>query len=67
MDRNIEVAAAAATDGKTAQPRNVNLHISEKKLIELVRSIKNGEITSVKIQNGLPVFYIIDLKERRFL
>lgn len=67
MDQNIEVAATVVTDNKAAQLCNTNLHISEKKLIELIRSIKNGEITSIKIQNGLPIFYIINLRDRKFL
>jgi hypothetical protein len=46
---------------------DVKLHISEKKLIELIRSLKNGEITSIKIQNGLPVYYIINLENRRLI
>jgi len=66
MAQDIEVSATV-TDNKAAQLSNVNLHISEKRLIELIRSIKNGEINSIKIQNGLPVFYIINLKDRRFL
>ena len=67
MAQDIDVSASAVTDSKAAQLCSVGLHISEKKLIELIRSIKNGEINSIKIQNGLPVFYIINLKDRRFL
>jgi hypothetical protein len=44
---------------------DVKLHISEKRLIELIRSINEGEISSIKVQNGLPVFYIINLENRR--
>ena len=46
---------------------DVSLHISEKRLIELIRSIKEGEISSIKVQNGLPVFYIINLENRRLV
>ena len=67
MAQDIDVSASAVTENKAAQLSNVSLHISEKKLIELIRSIKNGEINSIKIQNSLPVFYIINLKDRRFL
>jgi len=66
MAQDMEISASAVTENKAAQLSNVNLHISEKRLIELIRSIKNGEINSIKIQNGLPVFYIINLKDRRF-
>ena len=67
MAQDIDISASAVTDNKAAQLSDVNLHVSEKRLIELIRSIKNGEINSIKIQNGLPVFYIINLKDRRFL
>lgn len=67
MDQNIEGDISAVTGSKVAQLCSMNLHISEKKLIELIRSIENGEITSIKIQNGLPIFYIINLRDRKFL
>jgi hypothetical protein len=66
MAHDIEVSATV-TDNKAAQSNNFCLHISEKRLIDLIRSIKNGEINSIKIQNGLPVFYVINLKDRRFM
>ena len=68
MDQKVDlVAAADAIPGKEAPICNVNLHASEKRLIELIRSLKNGEINSIKIQNGLPVFYVINLKDRRLI
>ena len=67
MAQDIDVSVSAVMDNKAAQLSSMNLHISEKRLVELIRSIKNGEINSIKIQNGLPVFYIINLKDRRFL
>ena len=66
MDQNIEIANTTVADSKDAQLCNANVHVSEKKLIEIIRSIKNGEINSIKIQNGLPVFYMINLKDRKF-
>ena len=45
----------------------VNLHQAERKLIELIRAMKNGEISCIKVQNGLPVFYIIDLKDKKLI
>lgn len=42
------------------------LHPSEQKLIEAIRAIKQGEIETVKIQNGLPVIFKITLGEGRF-
>ena len=41
----------------------VELHSSERKLIEAIRSINSGEIESIKIQNGLPVLFKISLGE----
>jgi hypothetical protein len=45
----------------------VNLHGAEKKLIELIRTLKEGEINCIKIQNGLPVFYVMNLENRRLM
>ena len=68
MDHKIELDAAAdIAGGKDVVLCDVGLHASEKRLIEFIRSLKNGEINSIKIQNGLPVFYVINLKDRRFL
>jgi bisphosphoglycerate-dependent phosphoglycerate mutase len=67
MEQNVELMTTTEAESKAVMLCNVNLHVSEKKLIELLRSIKDGEISSIKIQNGLPVFYIIDLKDRRFV
>lgn len=67
MDQNIESDISVVSESKAAQLCNMNLHVSEQKLIELIRSIENGEITSIKIQNGLPIFYIINLRDRKFL
>jgi hypothetical protein len=44
----------------------VELHPSERKLIETIRSINAGEIESIKIQNGLPVIFKITLGEGKF-
>lgn len=41
----------------------VELHPSEQKLIEAIRSISSGEIESIKIQNGLPVIFKLSLGE----
>ena len=44
----------------------IELHPSERKLIEAIRTIDLGEIESIKIQNGLPVIFKITLGEGRF-
>jgi len=68
MEQNIELTETKSLSGeKKTIYVNVNVHDSEKKLIDIMRSIENGEISTVKIQNGLPVFYIINLKDRRFV
>lgn len=68
MDKKIELNASSVTANIKDVPHcNVRLHSSEKKLIELIRSIENGEINSIKIQNGLPVIYVINLMDRRFV
>ncbi len=67
MEQNIEAAISDVTDGRVVKRSTMNLHISEKRLIDLIRSIRSGEITSIKIQNGLPIFYIINLRDRKFL
>jgi hypothetical protein len=41
----------------------VELHPSEKKLIETIREIDSGEIESIKIQNSIPVIFKITLGE----
>ncbi len=67
MTHDLElVQSLSGIKANNAVQRDVNLHASEKNLIELTRSIKDGEITTIKIQNGLPVFYIINLEQRRF-
>ena len=45
----------------------VELHPSERKLIEAIRAIDSGEIESIKIQNGLPVIFKISLGEGKFI
>ena len=44
----------------------MDLHPSEKKLIEAIRDMDDGEIEVLKIQNALPVIYKISLKTERF-
>jgi bisphosphoglycerate-dependent phosphoglycerate mutase len=45
----------------------MDIHGSEKRLIEMLRSMERGEIESIKIQNGIPVFYRIALSGEMFL
>ena len=40
---------------------SMEVHIAEKRLIELMRSVGTGEIEIIKIQNGLPVISKITL------
>ena len=44
----------------------MELHPSEWRLIEAIRSIDSGEIESIKIQNGLPVIFKIALGKMKF-
>lgn len=68
MDQAIEASVIVDASGREdISLCNVKLHVSEKKLLELIRSIQEGEISSIKIQNGLPVFYIINLKDKKFI
>jgi len=43
------------------------LHPFERKLIEKLRSIRSGEVTSIKVQDGLPVIIQIAHEENDFL
>lgn len=45
----------------------MEVHASEKGLIELIRSIRSGDIESIKIQDGLPVLYRIALEKELFM
>lgn len=40
----------------------MELHPSEKRLIEVLRSIASGEVASIKIQDGLPVMFSLTQK-----
>jgi hypothetical protein len=60
MDKKMEVR-------NVAEKCRVNLHEAERKLIELIRTLKDGEINCIKIQNGLPVFYVMSLEDRRLM
>jgi hypothetical protein len=44
----------------------LKLHPSEQKLIKTIRAIDQGEIESIKIQNGLPVIFRIPLSGESF-
>ena len=46
---------------------NMELHTFEKRLIEMLRSMVTGEVSSIKIQDGLPVIFQITHKEKSFL
>ncbi len=43
-----------------------DLHPKERELIELIRELKYGVITSLRIQHGLPEVADIPLKKVRF-
>ena len=45
----------------------MELHTFEKRLIEMLRSMVTGEVSSIKIQDGLPVIFQITHKEKSFL
>jgi hypothetical protein len=38
---------------------DMELHPFEKRLIEILRSIDSGEVSSIKVQDGLPVIFQI--------
>lgn len=40
--------------------RPIAVHSAEVKLIEFIRSIYSGELSTIKIQNGLPVLLQIE-------
>ena len=44
----------------------IELNPAEWKLIEEIRKIENGEIELIKIQNGLPVYFKIELQAELF-
>jgi len=46
---------------------NMELHTFEKRLIEMLRSMVTGEVSSIKIQDGLPVIFQIKHKKKTFL
>ena len=46
---------------------SMEVHIAEKRLIELMRSVGTGEIEIIKIQNSLPVISRITLNNNVLL
>ena len=44
----------------------IELEPAEWKLIEAIRNLENGEIGLIKIQNGLPVYFKIELQAELF-
>lgn len=44
----------------------IELHPKERELIELIRKLRYGEITSLRIQHGLPEIADVPLKKVRF-
>ena len=47
--------------------KDMDLHPFEKKLIETIRALGDGEIEVLKIQNSLPVIYKILLGTGNFI
>ena len=45
---------------------NMELHTFEKRLIEMLRAMVTGEVSSIKIQDGLPVIFQVTHKEKSF-
>jgi len=45
---------------------DMELHTFEKRLIEMLRAMVTGEVSSIKIQDGLPVIFQITHKEKSF-
>jgi len=46
---------------------DMELHTFEKRLIEMLRSMVTGEVSSIKIQDGLPVIFQITHTEKSFM
>jgi len=42
----------------------MELHSFEKKLIEMLRAMVTGEVSSIKIQNGLPVIFQVEVEHK---
>ena len=45
----------------------MELHTFEKRLIEMLRAMVTGEVSSIKIQDGLPVILQVTHKEKSFM
>ena len=45
---------------------DMELHTKEKRLIEMLRSMVTGEVSSIKIQDGLPVVFQIMNTEKKY-
>ena len=43
----------------------MELHTFEKRLIEMLRAMVTGEVSSIKIQDGLPVIFQITHTEKK--
>ena len=46
---------------------DMELHTFEKRLIEMLRAMVTGEVSSIKIQDGLPVIFQVAHGENDFL
>ena len=44
----------------------LELHPLEKKLIETLRSIDSAVVSKIKVQDGLPVLFYVELDEESF-
>jgi hypothetical protein len=51
---------------KERKPALADLRAAEAGLIEAIRSIKDGEIELIKIQDGLPVYFKVKLQAELF-
>ena len=54
------------TDINMDMDADMELHTFEKRLIEMLRSMVTGEVSSIKIQDGLPVIFQVTHKEKSF-